>query len=42
MLTGLLEEYPLRFIDMAEKDGWIWFSACNFNGLFRGSVAEKE
>ncbi len=42
MLTGLLEEYPLRFIDMAEKDGWIWFSACNFNGLFRGSVAEKR
>lgn len=42
MITNFLEGYPLRFIDMVEKDGYIWFSACNYNGLFRGSLAEGK
>ncbi len=30
----ILEEYPIRFTDMAECNGNVWFSASNFNGLF--------
>lgn len=34
----ILEKYPIRFTDMAECDGNVWFSACNFNGLFSCNI----
>lgn len=37
-LELVLESYPIRFTDMIIEGDIIWFSACNFNGFFRGSL----
>lgn len=31
----MMEYYPPVFSDMVEFDGFVWFSACNLNGMFR-------
>lgn len=41
-IDALLEYYPVIFQDMVEYDGYMWFAACNFNGLFRMNVENGE
>lgn len=38
-LESILEHYPIRFTDMVIDEDIIWFSACNFNGIFKGSLS---
>lgn len=39
-LKKVLGSYPIRFADMVIDGDTIWFSACNFNGFFKGSLSK--
>lgn len=40
--SRILEYFSNIFVDMVEYDGYIWFAASNFNGLFRMNYENGE